>query len=73
MATNRKRKLRTQKAHIPLEITKKYFEGLDCRDYANDPICRIAGFDPLNEAESKLLREFYKCNRDFERWKKKFK
>ena len=68
MPTNRKRKLRKPKSHIPADISREYFEALECRDFLADCTDDIY-CEALNDNEAALLREYLDCDRDFEKWK----
>ena len=69
MPTNRKRTLRRSKNRIPGYVTQEYLESLRCRDFLADCTNDIYN-DALNEDEAALLREYEKCERDFEKWQK---
>ena len=68
MPTNRKRKLRKPKSHIPSNASREYFEQLECRDFLAGCTDDIYN-DALNEDEAELLREYVNCGRDFDKWK----
>ena len=59
MPTNRKRKLRKPKSHIPSNASRDFLA--DCTDDIYN--------DALNEDEAELLREYVNCGRDFDKWK----
>jgi len=70
MSTNRRRITRKGKGRIAANITKEYLEALRCRDFLGD--CgRDDIYDcALSDEEAALLREYEKCDRDFEKWQK---
>ena len=64
------RKLRAEINKIPSHITEEYMGALECRDFLTGPDGKSPYHDELNKEEKDLLREFLKCGRDFEKWKK---
>jgi len=69
MATNRKRKMRVSKNHIPLNITASYLEGLCCDAFLEEGRQRDCP-SKLTPEEHELVREYEHCDMDFEKWLK---
>lgn len=69
MSTNRKRISRTAKNRIAANVDRDYLESLRCRDFLADCTNDIYN-DALSKEEAKLLREYEKCGRDFDKWQR---
>jgi len=69
MPTNRRRVMRTSKNRIPLNLTEEYFRDLVMRNF----LCNggVSVYDDAPTEEEKiLLKEFKKCDCNFENWMK---
>lgn len=68
MPTNRKRISRQAKSRIPTNVSERYFEELDARDFLAE--CSGNYDNALSDEEAELLTEYRACDCDLEKWKK---
>lgn len=63
-----KRQLRASKNRMPSNITQQYLSGLCFDSFLEEG--NPSAHSKLTSLEHELVREYEKCGRDFEKWKK---